>query len=315
MKAIVTVFALFFSLFFSHVASAVTWKNIVVFGDSLSDNGNLYEYMKHRLPMSPPYFKGRFSDGPVWAELLSDLYFPAEGKKHLLDYAFGGAGIADLEDDDELFTLHGEIDSYLLAHEDKANPYSLFIVWIGANNYLALPDEEDKLVEEVNNGIKKELERLITKGAYYIVVVNVPDLGRTPAAKDFDSEALLTRLSDKHNRLLAANIDALQKKYPQAKLLPINVNETLKDMMQQPSKYGFTNITETCYEQITKSSSHTKPSILKIVASIKPTAQPNPCESYLFFDPVHPSARAHRIMAEEVKKVIDREMNRQRKPV
>ena len=44
------------ALFFSVQASAVPLNTIVVFGDSLSDNGNLYEYMKRELPLSPPYF-------------------------------------------------------------------------------------------------------------------------------------------------------------------------------------------------------------------------------------------------------------------
>ncbi|HDV5785644.1 TPA: hypothetical protein RJD83_002616 [Legionella pneumophila] len=43
-------------------------KNIVVFGDGLSDNGNLYAYTNHRRPASPAYYNGRFSNGPVWVE-------------------------------------------------------------------------------------------------------------------------------------------------------------------------------------------------------------------------------------------------------
>ncbi|MDF1929887.1 hypothetical protein PGH45_07210 [Legionella pneumophila] len=41
----------------SGVVSATPLNNIVVFGDSLSDNGNLYEYMKHQLPQSPLILK------------------------------------------------------------------------------------------------------------------------------------------------------------------------------------------------------------------------------------------------------------------
>ena len=55
---------------FSGIVAATPLQNIVVFGDSLSDNGNLYEIMKHQLPQSPPYYKGRFSNGPVWVEHL-----------------------------------------------------------------------------------------------------------------------------------------------------------------------------------------------------------------------------------------------------
>ncbi len=47
---------------FSGIVADAPLHNIVVFGDSLSDNGNLYEIMKHQLPQSPPYFEGRFSN-------------------------------------------------------------------------------------------------------------------------------------------------------------------------------------------------------------------------------------------------------------
>jgi len=49
-------------------ASAQTYGRLVVFGDSLSDNGNLYAISGQ--PTSPPYFQGRFSNGPVFTELL-----------------------------------------------------------------------------------------------------------------------------------------------------------------------------------------------------------------------------------------------------
>ena len=89
----------------SSIVFANPLKNIVIFGDSLSDNGNLYAYMKHQLPVSPPYYNGRFTNGPVWVERLASSYFSGD-QSHLLDYAYGGAGVSnDPEDDEVLFTL------------------------------------------------------------------------------------------------------------------------------------------------------------------------------------------------------------------
>ena len=64
-------------------ASASTFTSVIVYGDSLSDNGNLYA-----LTGQPPapYYNGRFSNGPVAVEYLaSTLGVP------LSDFAWGGA--------------------------------------------------------------------------------------------------------------------------------------------------------------------------------------------------------------------------------
>lgn len=53
-KALLLVVAV---LCFGSVFSAnKRFDTMVVFGDSLSDNGNLYRYMLYKLPLSPPYF-------------------------------------------------------------------------------------------------------------------------------------------------------------------------------------------------------------------------------------------------------------------
>lgn len=41
------------------------FSRIVMFGDSLSDTGKMYGKMRGYLPSSPPYYQGRFSNGPV----------------------------------------------------------------------------------------------------------------------------------------------------------------------------------------------------------------------------------------------------------
>ena len=298
MKIILTSFMLFFSI----GVNASPLNKIVVFGDSLSDNGNLYEYMKHQLPISPPYFEGRFTNGPVWIENVAKFYFPENTDAHLLDYAFGGAGVSEVDDDGDedeeaLFTLRREIDSYLLVHHDRADPQSLFAVWMGSNNYIALPDNPTQAVLDVNIGIRHELERLANKGAKHILVVTLPDLGRTPAAADFDSEAMLTDITHQHNVLLEKNVSELKNQYPDVQWLFFDVNIMFMNALNSPADYGFTNITDTCYEAAMGPASST--SILKMAASVKARANPEACAGYLFFDPIHPTVTAHEFMAQE----------------
>ena len=246
------ILTILFSLIICSMVSATPLNKMVVFGDSLSDNGNLYEYMKHQLPVSPPYFEGRFTNGPVWVEILMKYYYPTNSNAHLLDYAFGGAGVLEEDDgdDDELFTLRREIDSYFLAHQDKADENSLYVVWIGSNNYLAVPDDPDKVLSDVSLGIQHGLQRLADKGAKHIMVVNVPSLGAIPAARDFDAVEVLTYLAKEHNITLKKNVSDLQNQYPSIQWIYFDVNLVLDDMMLHPENYGFTNVTDTCYEEV-----------------------------------------------------------------
>ena len=304
MKIILIIIALFFPM----MVSAVPLNNMVVFGDSLSDNGNLYEYLKHQLPLSPPYFKGRFTNGPVWIEHLIKSYYPTTSNAHLFDYAFGGAGVLEEEDDDDaLFTLRREMNSYFLAHQEKADERSLYVMWIGSNNYLGVPDDIEASVSAVILGIEHGLQRLVNNGAKHILVVNVPDLGRTPAARDFDAVESLTALSKRHNVLLEKMILDFKQRYPDVQWVYFDINLMFDDMMSDPVAFGFTNIKDTCYEEIMPNALARSNSVLKMVSSIKPKMKADACEGYLFFDPVHPTGPAHRLMAERTKKLLDDE--------
>src|ERR1700755_1796910 len=89
-----------FSIVFLGFASlgslwSAPFNDVVVYGDSLSDNGNVFRVtslLGFPTPVSPPYFEGRFSNGPVAVEdVASHFGVP------LLDFAFGGAttGLGD----------------------------------------------------------------------------------------------------------------------------------------------------------------------------------------------------------------------------
>lgn len=292
-----------FFLLFSGIGLATPLNNIVVFGDSLSDNGNLYEYMQHRLPSSPPYYEGRFSNGPVWVEHLASHWFPGNEKTHLLDYAFGGAAISDSGEDDMLFTLKREVDTYLLAHQDKADPQSLFVVWIGANNYLALSEDVEKTVDFVNQGIKKELQRLVRKGAKHVLVLNLPDLGSTPAAREFNKIKELSTYSHLHNDELSKSITSLQEQYPDVQWLIFDTDQLFNTILMSPEEYGFKNVVDTCYDILVDKPS--RQTVLKMVSEISFKPRDERCDDYLFFDPIHSSAIAHKMLAEKVSSQLD----------
>lgn len=298
-------FAIISAFLFSAMSCATPLHNIVIFGDSLSDNGNLYEFMSHQLPQSPPYFEGRFSNGPIWIEHVIASYFPDHPEAHLFDYAFGGAGVSEEEGADEvLFTLRREITHYLSEHNDKASEDSLFVLWIGANNYLGSPPEVEKTLHDVRDGIRHSLQRLVEKGAKHILVVNLPDLGRTPAAIDFDTVDSMTFFAKAHNELLSQSVDDLKQEYPEVQWYFYDLYQTFNEVVEHPQDYGFSNITGTC---VTFDEDLIQPSVLRIAAAAKPQANDDVCAGYLFFDLVHPTALAHQILAEKARLMMDQQ--------
>lgn len=308
MKRIIGLILFLFSVLFSGLVSAVSLKNVVVFGDSLSDNGNLYEYMQHQLPLSPPYYAGRFSNGPLWVERLLNFYFPQTSAQHLLDYAFGGAGVSEDPNSEMLFTLNHEIDSYLLSHQEKADAQSLFVVWVGANNYLEHEGRSTQTVIDVNDGIKHSLQRLADAGAHHILIFNLPDLGKTPYAKFIHAEEILTRSTIEHNQKLLLTINQLQQDNPAVQWLHFDVNALLNSFLTDPLRYGFTNVDSTCYGSMAALpilAQYSKYPMVKVASRININVGQDHCDGYLFFDPIHPAARANELMANQVRQLLD----------
>lgn len=292
------------ALLLSTMIAATPLQDIVVFGDSLSDNGNLYEQMKHQLPQSPPYYEGRFSNGLVWNEYLANAYFPSDSSSHLLNYAFGGAGVTD-EEEEVLLTLNKEIDTYLISHHNRASADSLFIIWIGANNYLGLPDNLEETVVTATSSIGKSLSRLRDKGAKHILVINLPDLGKTPAAIEFDAVAIMSQFSARHNQLLATQVEHLKQRYPDVDWLYLDAGAIFQDAVDNPTEFGLSNVNETCIDLAVDDLS--RMSVLQMVARALPKQKKDNCNGYLFFDLVHPTTIAHQVIAEQIQRLLQQE--------
>ena len=144
------------------MARQPNYAAMYVFGDSLSDTGNVFAATtaQQLVPVVPPsitpyttHWKGRFSHGPVAVEYLwklasrnnsTDLTpFVATGgldKKSSVNFAFGGSGSGVQNPTPNGFPvpgLVGQTDLYTKALEGKkSKPNALYVVWSGANDYL-----------------------------------------------------------------------------------------------------------------------------------------------------------------------------------
>ena len=318
-----------------------TYDSMIVFGDSLSDNGNLYHYMFGFLPLSPPYFEGHFSNGPVWAEYLYQDIYGTENADGFQDYAVGGAGAVLSYKQNLPYTLSTEVNNYLYWHRFSNPERSLFTVWIGANNYLKGPTNIEDLTTGVVNAIGKNIEKLIARGANKFIIANLPDLGRTPYALLESNSDLLSKLTERHNDKLARQYAELKTRYPDATFMFLDIYTLFAEAVRNPTKFGYKNTTDPCYPgsytgwlkvmQITpdmvysrlnrnnKVLSHQKWAQISSNPQLMTAAKigyiyqdlpqwqkdaPLECDGYLFWDHIHPSTMVHKRVAKHVAELI-----------
>jgi phospholipase/lecithinase/hemolysin len=246
--------AILFPIFSS--ASDLPVNKIVVFGDSLSDNGNLYALYHGLIPKSPPYYKGRFSNGPVWAENMAD-FFQDKSKIETDNYALGGETVINYDLDKHIQSLYLELsvlDYYahsLLSDRSK----TLFVIWIGGNDYLRAPiDDVEKLSTDVVTTLKATIQDIIDKGGEYFLILNLPDMGKSPYARVSKQKEILSQATAAHNKKLKTAIAQLQADNSNVVLKAYDTNALFSDMLAHPDsfnkKYGthLQDSTSACWE-------------------------------------------------------------------
>lgn len=332
---------LFLSLFFCSNLFADSFTQIVFFGDSLSDDGNLHRIIES-IPPSPPYFNGRFSNGYTWAEVVGKYYYD-KNYMGFMNFAFGGASTYLHTKTSSLpITLNDELIDYYVhsIHADKTK--TLFVIWIGANDYLDdKTTDVDTLTTNVVNQISLAITSLINHGAKHFMVLNLPDLSRSPYAHIYQLTDRFHQISVAHQQKLANLIqNYFQPKYPTIQFLPVDIFSIFNDLLDNTDfynkKYGqsITNTTESCYiSQALANNSALDKSNLKLtleksfINSADSEAKANfvlnssalmqtlqlansaavPCSdpnSHVFWDPLHPTAAVHEILADIIEEKL-----------
>ena len=170
---------------------ATTFNNLLVFGDSLSDNGNI----------------GRFTDGPIWVETLA-----ASLGADLFDFAYGGAttGYDNPAAGLPITGLQWQVDNYTGPINE-----ALFTVWAGANDFLQF-----RPFDAAANNIGTALGNLYASGARDILVGNLPDIGATPQFISFGPAiaAEATEWTLGFNSRLEAEISVFESSHADANL-------------------------------------------------------------------------------------------------
>lgn len=321
MKKIFTLFILLF--FCTTVFAAQPFKQIVFFGDSLSDNGNLHRLIK--LPQSPPYYLGRFTNGTTWAEDLGKHFYD-KYTIGVINYCYGGATTILHNPKTDPFiaptTLEAELYSYY-AHSLRVDKSQvLYVFWIGANDYLYEKADIDTLTDSVVNKMAWAMTSLISKGANKFLILNLPDLATTPYAKASQLTDRLHRISEMHNKKLNDKINQLKTEYPAAQFVALDVYTIFNDLLSNPEKYNQqyqTSLKDTVEPCLKETTFQTNTGLedadlnnndLKQAMNIPLLAQTyrlgksyilcSNANEHIFWDFVHPIANVHQILSDIV---------------
>lgn len=270
----------------TQAAGLPTYSAVYAFGDSLSDNGNLYAMLGGIFPNSPPYFDGRFSNGILAVEYLAGML-----NAPLTDYAVAGArtGLSNYAEE-QLQALYPGLDlpdtgvlaqvGAYIAQPGLADPDALYFVWAGPNDYFSPVDLSDgSKARTAAENLGLAISALYTHGARHFLVPNMPDLGLTPGLQQAGAipAVLGSARSAEHNAALQTALDGLSA-LAGIDLRHADVKAMLDAVAADPDAFGFDNVTDVCLD-----------------AS---ACLANNGAGYLFWDDVHITTSAHARLAE-----------------
>lgn len=289
------------------------YKTIVVFGDSLSDTGNvadLTEVYGVRIPGPiANYTDGRFTDGSdtqppaqnyfgTWVEQFAASLPSHPQVKASLDggtnYAYGFATTANGTSPlafgpSKLFPIQvdnigQQITDYLSTHP-KIDSSTLFIIWGGAIDLLDATSPN----EVINAAIRQTLniQRLINAGATQFLVPNLPPLGLTPRLNtSLTTSAPANAASVLFNAWLATGISVLRDFYfyRRLRIYQLNVFSLFNQIVASPESFSLDDIAHSSQ------------------------GQPVDPDLYLFWDDLHPTTRGHNILANTASSLIAKQL-------
>jgi len=271
-------------------AQAQTFNRLISFGDSLTDNGNLFA--KFGLPPSPPY-NMRFTNQLTFAEYLSGpmLPFGALGPGSV-NYAYGGArtdslsvtpnlGIPGIQDQINTFIGTGGV----------FGPKDVVSLWGGANNiFLANPPTDPTAAQafmanvatSAAADIGSELKQIASAGARTVLVYNLPNFGVLPNYTQQGPAAvqLASFTTTTFNASWNAQVRAAAAASPGTNVIQVDIGAAFTAIIANPTAFGIANVTQECIQT---------PSCVNSNAAAQ--------NIFLFWDDVHPTAAGHQLIA------------------
>ncbi len=271
-------------VFFASSASA-QFTNTYIFGDSLSDAGQYGARFTTNPGLTAPMYVGQafgFSATPSF-----------QGGN---DFAQGGAmvnaqsplvppGVPNIP-------IMQQVDAFL--PNVANNRDALYQIQGGANDIFVLaatnPSGAQAGATQAALDLATAVGKLKAAGAQYVIVQNLPDLGKTPSAiaQGPAAQAGLSALAGVFNSTLNTAIGAAG-----LQVIQFNTNALFNEIIANPGLYGFTNVTSPACT-VASSVNCTPATLVAPDANLK----------YVFADGVHPTTGATLVQAQAIVSMI-----------
>src|SRR5438067_57124 len=299
-------------------AQALAFTQIIVFGDSLSDDGNIAHRVRDTFGFSYPssnfnYSDYRFTDDTntapaanlytgTWHEQLAKTFLSLPVATNSLDggtnYAFGGATTKDGTQErtvinnpfpftggDFTVTIDNigkQVNDYLAGH--SPDPNALYIIWGGGNDLF--DDHSAQNVIDTANRVGALIVRLANAGARNFLVPNVPPLGAVPNSFGDPTRVAALDLASANyrnqlNSVVASTISGLTATGININVYTFDVWLDVIRVLGQPAHYNFVNT----------------------IDSAQGASGVNP-DQYLFWDDIHPTTGGHFELANEANRLL-----------
>ena len=276
-------------------AGATAIDNIIFFGDSLSDTGNIW-YATNGFP-PPPYYQGSSGGppdftggqwsgpgGPSWPTLFA-AKFALTATPSLIpggnNYAWGGARTGLNTDPGGAPWLDQQVLLYQLSGS-QPTAGTLVSIMIGGNDVANNLGDPEALQSGITS-IITQIANLYGLGVRQFMVASVPDIGVTPRFQEIDAgqpgvAAFATFWTMQWNAALEAALNQLA--LPGAEISFFDFFSFSKD----PALLAlFANTTDAC---LTSSSICSDPA------------------SYFYWDSFHPSSTSHSLLADALHHMV-----------
>ena len=291
----------------SWAQAETSFSRVYVFGDSLSDTGNLASVVGG---FPAPYYMNRVSNGPVAVETLAaQLGHTAEASLHLIgpavgsNYAVAGANAYG----DEVIDLNTQVISFYANHGYIAPADALYVIFIGGNDVRSVRDEPDmsiarSIVYAAASEVGQAMVSLIQAGAQSFMLINSANIGIIPETQliaDVTSQTELLKHSRKLSQFyrVALHETAEQlKELDDVNIIEFDLFKYLNKVVKKADTYGFSNATDACF-------------YLETMTFHPDCNYGLNADQFIFFDEIHPSTRAHTLIGEAVYEALVKKTN------